>query len=410
MSAPVFTPFTLPNGNVIKNRIAKAAMEENLATTKQHPGQQIFTLYQAWSEGGCGLIITGNVMVDSLAMTGPGGIALEKDTDLAPFKQWATCAKQNNTRVWMQINHPGRQVFANMGGKALAPSDIALDMGKHSHMFAQPQAMTQLQIEDVIERFTTTASRAQQAGFDGVEIHAAHGYLFSQFLSPLTNKRQDQWGGSLENRARILIDTVTAIRQTCGRDFDVAIKLNSADFQRGGFDIDDAKAVINMLEPLRVDMVELSGGSYESPAMQGQTQDKRTLDREAYFVTFAKEIATATNMPLMTTGGIKRLGVCNDVIGQGIDMVGMASALAYTPDLPNQWQQSPSRMGIIPNVAWSNKTAKAMATMAMVKRQLRRIANNKPTKSEISPLWTLISDQIRKAKLTKSYKKNKSID
>jgi len=350
------------------------------------------------------------VMIDSLAMTGPGGVALERDSDLTPFKQWATSAKQNDTRVWMQINHPGRQVFANMGGKALAPSDIALDMGKHSHMFAQPQAMTQEQIEDVIERFTTTASLAQQAGFDGVEIHAAHGYLLSQFLSPLTNKRDDQWGGSLENRARILIEIVNCVRQTCGKEFDIAIKLNSADFQRGGFDIDDAKAVIAMLEPLHVDMVELSGGSYESPAMQGQTQDKRTLDREAYFVNFAKEIATTTNIPLMTTGGIKRLGVANDVVAQGIEMVGMASALAYTPDLPNQWLQSPSKMGYIPHVTWDNKTAKAMATMAMVKRQLRRIANNKAPKLNTSPLWTLIGDQVRKAKLTKSYKKQKSLD
>lgn len=143
--------------------------------------------------------------------------------------------------------------------------------------------MTESMIAEVIQRFANTARLGEKAGFTGVEIHAAHGYLLSQFLSPLSNKRQDQWGGSLENRARILIEIVEAVRKVVSPQFTVAVKLNSADFQRGGFSAEDAQQVVKMLNEHAVDLVELSGGSYEAPAMQGQARDGRTLAREAYF-------------------------------------------------------------------------------------------------------------------------------
>lgn len=401
----LFSSFTLPSGAVIKNRLVKAAMEENLATAEQLPGDALFNLYNAWSEGGVGLIITGNVMIDHLAMTGPGGVALEKHSDLAPFKKLATISKKNDTKVWMQINHPGRQVFKKMGGKVLSPLDVALDMGKHSGLFTQPSPMTEADIQDVIERFTITAKRAEEAGFDGVEIHAAHGYLLAQFLSPLTNKREDKWGGSLENRARLLIEVIKAVRAACREDFAVAVKLNSADFQRGGFDVDDAEQVVKMMEPLGVDMVELSGGSYEAPAMQGKTADDRTLAREAYFLEFAERIAGNTSLPVMTTGGIRKASVANKVLSSGIAMVGMASALAMTPDLPNRWKQDQNHDGVIPLVGWKDKTLSGLATMAVIKRQLRRIGAGGQPKIHSSPLWSLITDQIKAAKLTKRYRK-----
>ena len=161
----------------------------------------------------------------------------------------------------MQISHPGRQVRANMPGVCWGPSAVPLEMGKHSKRFGTPSAMTGEQIDATLQRFVTTAVRAEDAGFDGVEVHGAHGYLLSQFLSPLVNKRTDRLGGSLENRARLLLDVVRRIRATVSPGFAVAVKLNSADFQRGGFDADDAGRVIAMLAPLGVDIVELSGGS-----------------------------------------------------------------------------------------------------------------------------------------------------
>jgi 2,4-dienoyl-CoA reductase-like NADH-dependent reductase (Old Yellow Enzyme family) len=389
---------------MLKNRLVKAAMEENLADCNQLPDDVLINLYQRWADGGVGLIITGNVMIDHLAMTGPGGVVLEKDTDLTPFKRLAQAGKNNGTEIWMQINHPGRQVFKNMGGKVLSPSDVALDMGKHSGMFSQPDAMTEAQIQDVIERFVTTALRAEEAGFDGVEVHAAHGYLIAQFLSPLTNKREDQWGGDIENRARLLVEVIKAIRDNVDANFAVAVKLNSADFQRGGFDVEDAERVIALIADLGVDMVELSGGSYEAPAMQGRTADGRTLEREAYFLSFAEKIAQKSSVPLMTTGGVRRLSIANKVIDSGIALVGMASALALAPDLPNQWLSSVDVDGEIPEVTWKDKTLSGLATMAIIKRNLRRLGNNQSPLKNASPALSLILDQVRKAKLTKRYR------
>ena len=223
MTDKAFTPFAMASGLTVKNRIVKAAMEENLANVNQQPDAALFNLYSQWAKGGVGLILTGNVMIDHLAMTGPGGVALERGADLAPYKTLASKAQQNGCKIMMQINHPGRQVFKKMGGKILSPSDVALNMGKHSNMFAPPTPMSDAEIADVIERFKTTAMLAKEAGFDGVQIHAAHGYLLAQYLSPLTNKRDDQWGGSLDNRARLLIEVVRAVKAACGDSFALAV-------------------------------------------------------------------------------------------------------------------------------------------------------------------------------------------
>ncbi len=267
----MFTPLTLPNGSRLTNRLAKAALEENLADEGQLPGPALWRLYRHWGIGGAGLIITGNVMIDGRAMTGPGGVVLEQDTPLASFETWAKAARQEGAQVWMQLSHPGRQVMADMGGNAWAPSAIPMAMGKYSKAFAQPEAMSEAQIAEVIARFAASAHAAERAGFTGVQIHTAHGYLISQFLSPLANQRSDRWGGELANRARLLLEVVRAVRKRVSPGFCVAVKLNSADFQRGGFSPDEARQVLLMLNELPVDLVELSGGSYESPAMQGAT-------------------------------------------------------------------------------------------------------------------------------------------
>ncbi|NVK24073.1 MAG: NADH:flavin oxidoreductase/NADH oxidase family protein [Gammaproteobacteria bacterium] len=408
-SSPL-SAFILPNGQSVKNRIVKASMEEGMGDANQAPDQNLFNLYRAWSEGGVGAILTGNVMIDRLAMTRPGGVVLEKDTDLSPFKTWASHAQSGGSKVWMQINHPGRQVFANMKGKVLSPSSVALKMGKHSKLFGQPKAMTESDINDVIQRFVDTALQAEKAGFDGVQIHAAHGYLIAQFLSPLTNQRDDDWGGALENRARILLSVVQQIKQQVSADFTVAVKLNSADFQRGGFDLGEAKQVVKMLQQEGIDFVELSGGSYESPAMQGKTADGRTLEREAYFLKFAKEIAESTQLPVMTTGGIRRFATAEQVVNSGPELVGIASALAFAPDLVNKWQHDKAFVVENKTVTWKDKTLAGLATMALVTRQLRRLGKNKSPKPNDSPFVTLLLEQLRKAKLTKRYLKRNGLN
>jgi 2,4-dienoyl-CoA reductase-like NADH-dependent reductase (Old Yellow Enzyme family) len=406
----LFSPLTLPNGSTLPNRLAKAAMEESMADNGQLPGPAIHRLYQRWAQGGTGLLITGNVMVDSRALTGPATIALEAGTPLAPFTAWAQAARQHGAQIWMQINHPGRQVMANMGGLAWAPSAVALDLGKHSKLFAQPVAMSAANIAEVIQRFGDTAHAAEQAGFNGVQIHAAHGYLLSQFLSPLTNRRNDEWGGSLENRARLLLEVVRAVRQRVSAGFCVGVKLNSADFQRGGFSEDDARQVVQLLNELPVDLIELSGGSYESPAMQGRTADGRTLAREAYFLEFAKDLATVARMPVMTTGGIARQEIAEQVLASGVAVVGIATALSVAPDLPQQWRAGQKPTATEPPVNWKDKTLASIATMALVRRRLRTLgalgaAAGNSASGALNPLFTLLIDQVRAAMLTRRYRK-----
>jgi 2,4-dienoyl-CoA reductase-like NADH-dependent reductase (Old Yellow Enzyme family) len=401
----IFDPLTLACGLVIPNRLAKAALEENLASEGQVPGVALFKLYRAWSSGGAGLLLTGNVMIDRRALTGPGGVVLDASTDIAPFKEWAAAAKSGGAKVFMQISHPGRQIFSGQGMTSLSPSDVALDMGKYSAMFEKPRALSHDEIVETIARFVATAQQAERAGFDGVEVHAAHGYLVSQFLSPLTNLRSDRWGGPLENRSRFLLEIVQGIRAVVSPAFAVAVKLNSADFQRGGYDVNDSREVIGMLNGLDVDLVELSGGSYESPAMQGQTADARTLAREAYFLEFAVDLLEQARMPLMVTGGISRRATAENVIAGGVAIAGMGTALAMTPNLPLKWREAehvsprPRQLGI------KDKGLRALGTQAFVSRQMTRLGAGRGVNPDASPIVSLVAHQLRKNKLVKRYKK-----
>ncbi|MBU1285016.1 MAG: NADH:flavin oxidoreductase/NADH oxidase family protein [Gammaproteobacteria bacterium] len=401
-----FEALQLPNGSVIPNRIAKAAMEENMADASQGPSAELLRLYQAWAEGGAGLLLTGNVMVDRHAMTGPGGVVLEDERQLDKFREWARIGRSKGAQIWVQLNHPGRQMQANLGQQTVAPSAVALELGGLSKMFPLPKALNEAQIHELIQRFARSAQLAEQAGFNGVQIHAAHGYLLSQFLSPLSNKRTDSWGGSLENRARLLLEVVKAVRASVTPGFSVAVKLNSADFQRGGFAEADAKQVVQLLNELAVDMVELSGGSYEAPAMQGDSRDGRTLAREAYFLEFAGEIAAVAKMPIMVTGGIRRLPVVEQVLASGVAMAGIGTALAIEPALPKQWQagQHEARAEL-PAIRWKNKAFASLAYMATVKFQLRQLSQGKRTNAQVSPLRALIVEQLKTARRTRVYKR-----
>ncbi|MBB5161815.1 NADH:flavin oxidoreductase/NADH oxidase family protein [Mycobacterium sp. AZCC_0083] len=404
MSSDLFEHLVLPNGSRLANRIAKAAMEENLAGDGQLPDERLLRLYERWSAGGAGLLITGNVMVHAHAMTGPGGVVLDLDSPLEPFRAWAQAAKSGGARIWVQINHPGRQVFAEMQGVAWAPSPIRVDIGRQSKRFAEPTAMTEQQITETIGRFADTARLAEKAGFDGVEIHAAHGYLISQFLSPLANVRTDRWGGSLDNRARLLLDVVRAVRAVVTAEFAVAVKLNSADFQRGGFEATDAEQVIAMLAPLGVDMVELSGGSYESPAMSGRPADERTQAREAYFLTLASELVTNSPVPIMLTGGIARRPVAEEVLASGVAVVGMGTALAVNPDLPILWRNGTDAEVVLPQIRIKNKALAASAGMSRVKHQLRRIASGRPPASKVNPTLAFLRDHVGRKRTLRRYR------
>ncbi|KAJ9121100.1 hypothetical protein QFC24_005081 [Naganishia onofrii] len=409
----IFSPLDLPNGTTIRNRIAKAAMEENLADiVTSTPSKQLINLYDIWARGGSGLIITGHVMVDRSAMSGPADVALDVDSDLTTFREWAVVSKSHGAQVWMQINHPGRQMRTDLGQQAYAPSAIPLDVGGASRLFCQPKEMSDDMIESVIERFVTTARLAEQAGFDGVEIHAAHGYLLSQFLSPLVNKRTDRWGGSPENRARLLYTVVRAIRAVVKPFFTVAVKLNSADFQRGGFSPSDAVDVVRTLNMLGVDCIELSGGSYESPAMAGHTaqSSESTVAREAYFLEFAKEIVDVATVPIMLTGGISRREVMEEVLDAGISIVGLATALALVPDLPLRLQRGeriPTAKTTPPN--WSSKTLASAANLGVVKWNMRKHSKGEKVTYQIWPIFAFIIEFFLGWKRARVFKQTRRV-
>ncbi|OKJ54232.1 NADH:flavin oxidoreductase/NADH oxidase family protein [Streptomyces sp. CB02115] len=404
MTSELFSPLHLRSGHVLKNRIAKAAMEENMAGYGQLSDRRLLSLHRRWAAGGAGPLITGNVMVHAEALTGPGGVVLDEIAPLRPFTEWAEAGRSGGGAVWMQINHPGRQVASGMPGVVWGPSGIGVDLGRHSGRFGRPTAMTPARIDATVTRFAVTAHRAEQAGFDGVEVHAAHGYLLSQFLSPLVNKHTDRWGGPLEDRARMLLDVVRAVRAAVSPSFAVAVKLNSAQFQRGGFDADDARRVIGMLQPLGVDLVELSGGSYESPAMTGRSGDARTQAREAYFLDLAKDLVKTSPLPLMLTGGITRRATAERVRDSGVAVVGMGTALAVTPDLPDRWRNHREADRRMAPVTWSDKALASAAGMARVSHQMGRIARGSDARPRIHPAYTLLSEQWKQRGALRRYR------
>jgi 2,4-dienoyl-CoA reductase-like NADH-dependent reductase (Old Yellow Enzyme family) len=324
------TPLVLPGGAAIKNRIVKAAMSEQLASLTGAPTPELERLFARWAAGGAGMLITGNVMIDRRSLGEPRNVVVEDERDMDALRRWAAAAKTQDTTATVQINHPGRQSFVGLSSRVVAPSAIPIDYPGA----AKPRALTSDEIGELIARFAETARIVVDAGFDGVQLHGAHGYLISQFLSPAANQRDDEWGGDAERRRRLLLEVTRAVRAAIGPDRILAIKLNSSDFQRGGFTEGESLDVIAHLDAENIDLLEISGGTYESPAMTG-TIAESTRRREAYFLEFAEAVRQITTVPLMVTGGFRTKAGMTDAITTGAtDLVGLARPLALEPELP----------------------------------------------------------------------------
>lgn len=333
-------PLKLANGSLIPNRLVKSAMSEALGTPEGRPTASLETLYARWANGGIGLSITGNVMIDRRALGEPGNVVIEDESDLKLLQRWALAGRRNGTKLWMQINHPGKQAPRGLNHETVAPSAIPFSPELQS-FFSTPRELTNDEIQDIIQRFGRTAEIAKLAGFDGVQIHGAHGYLVSQFLSPHHNQRTDQWGGNAENRRRFMLEVLREIRQRVGTEFPVGIKLNSADFQRGGFSEDESIEALKSLENAGIDLIEISGGTYEAPAMTGaeamEASPKKdsTVKREAYFLEFTVKARAAIKVPLLLTGGFRTpAGMAHAISSGAVDLVGLGRSLALEPELP----------------------------------------------------------------------------
>ncbi|WP_353228030.1 NADH:flavin oxidoreductase/NADH oxidase family protein [Novosphingobium sp.] len=421
---PVPTPtpdiadsLTLPCGAVLPNRLAKAAMTEGLADPQGRATPELERLYGLWADGGSGLLITGNVQIDRDHLERPGNVIIAGAPDEAAragLRAMARAGTRAGGHIWMQISHAGRQTQVTVNPHPKAPSAIAV--GLPGKQFGLPVALTEPEILELIERFGVAAEVAKDTGFTGVQIHAAHGYLLSQFLSPRANVRTDQWGGSLENRARMLMAVVARVRAGVGPAFPIGVKLNSADFQKGGFAFEDSVIVAGWLQAAGVDLLEISGGSYEQPAMMDTAgveapdappQKASTAAREAYFVDFAKTMRASLTMPLMVTGGFRTRHAMNAALAQGgADIIGLGRPLCVDTAAPakllagadtlDRWENTlrllPPWLAFLGGLKML-RTVEAFAAVYWYYAQIDALARTGKANIRISPFSALLSIQ-----------------
>lgn len=347
MPASLTDPLKLPCGATLRNRIAKSAMTEGLGDAQGRANEKHVNLYTKWANSGAGLLFTGNVVVDPDHLERPGNVVIAREPDDAERRAltaWAKAGTANNTHLWMQISHAGRQTQVLTNKHPKAPS--AVPLGLPGKQFGTPIPLTEKEIEDLIEAYVRAARVAKETGFTGAQMHAAHGYLISQFLSPRANQRTDKWAGSLENRARFLLEIIKRTRAAVGPSFPVSVKLNSADFQKGGFAFEESLIVARWLQDAGVDLIEVSGGSYEQPSMMNaeglepaepQKVAPSTAAREAYFVDFAKAMRRELKIPVMVTGGIRMRRAADHALStDAADVIGIARPMCVDTDAPRQ--------------------------------------------------------------------------
>jgi len=287
----LLSKITLPNQTILKNRIVKSAMSETLADKENNPTEKHIHLYHRWAQGGSGLLISGNVMVDRDHLGEPGNVVIDENTDKSILKAWAKAGTENHTKFILQINHPGKQSPKTMNSQPVAPT--AQPIGEELQgFFNPPRELTTKEIKTLVEQFVTVGKIAEESGFSGVQIHGAHGYLINQFLSPADNQRTDQYGGSLENRMRFLLEIYQGLREATTPEFIVGLKLNSTDFTAQGFSEEDSRQVILRMAELGIDFVEISGGNYEKTKFM-------EVGEGAFFLDFAKDIQQQVTTPII---------------------------------------------------------------------------------------------------------------
>jgi 2,4-dienoyl-CoA reductase-like NADH-dependent reductase (Old Yellow Enzyme family) len=397
---PLTQPLRLPNGDVLRNRLAKSSMSETLATYDNHVTPKLVELYRRWAASGIGLLLTGNVMIDRRALGEPGNVAIEDESDLPILRQWVHAATDQGAALWVQLNHPGKQSPKGLNATNLSPSAVPFreDMAA---FFETPREATIAEIQDIIRRFGHSAAICKKAGFSGVQIHGAHGYLVSQFLSPHHNHRTDEWGGNPENRRRFVMAVYGEIRRQVGAEFPVGIKLNSADFQRGGFTEEESMATIHALVEAGIDLIEISGGTYEAPAMSGafqQTKKATTVAREAYFLEFAENVRATVRVPLMVTGGFRTTEGMNAALrSDALDIVGLARLMAIDPDAPIALLQGRDSTQRVRAITTGIKPVDRMGIMEVLwyTRQLKRIAEGGNPRPDESGLMAFLKSLMK---------------
>lgn len=327
MSGTLFQPLELPCGTVLKNRIVKSAMSDSLGDGCGNPTAEQIRLYERWAEGGVAASIVGEVQGTPDFAEKPGNLVLHSHSDKSKFKALAHRGGCTDSHLWLQLGHAGAMAHPPIS-QPKGPSAIDIP-GLNC------TALTAAEIKQLPAEFARTSIMAQELGFGGVQIHAAHGFLLSQFLSPLFNKRQDAYGGSSTARMQLLLEVVDAVRRSVDPSFVVGVKLNATDQLQGGFEEDAALEVIAALDNTAIDFIDISGGTY----FPGAKSSSDNAGSGPYFLDFASYAKKKTSKTLMITGGFKTKQQATDAISTGnIDLVGVARALVLDPNLPKSWK------------------------------------------------------------------------
>lgn len=320
------SPLTLPCGAILKNRLVKSPMSDSLADGAGNPTEAQIRLYERWAEGGVALSLIGEVQVDPRYPEKPGNLVLNGQGDQALLRSLASRATADGGHLWPQLGHAGALSHLPIS-QPTGPS--ALDVKG-----LQCRAMSLDEIQALPDMYARSALEAQAVGFSGVQIHAGHGFLFSQFLSPLFNKRNDEYGGSIESRCRIILEVIDAVRTAVGRSFPIGIRINSTDMLEGGLTQEDALEAIRLLDRTSIDLIGISGGTY----FPGAKASSDSSGGGPYFIDFARRAKRVTKVPLMVTGGFKKFSQAADAVGTGAaDLVGIARGMVLNPQLANEW-------------------------------------------------------------------------
>lgn len=324
----LFDPAWLGNLE-LANRFVRSATAERLSDQEGRPLAELAEMYRALAEGGVGLIITGHAYVHPGGRAHPQMAGINDDSLIPDWQAVTKVVHEAGGKVAMQINHGGRQCDPSViDGPSVAPSPVA--MRKED---PRPRELTVREIEDLIRAFGDAAGRAQEAGFDAVQIHSAHGYLIGEFNSPASNWRRDDWGGTMSRRLRFLEETAAAVRDRVGDDYPVLIKLGTMDFVRDGLSEDDGVEIIRHLRDMGLDAIEISGGIGSGNTRPGINSP----DKEAYFLPVARKARYVTDLPILLVGGFRSREVMDRVLDEGsADFVSLCRPLIREPDLPNR--------------------------------------------------------------------------
>ncbi|MGI9646499.1 MAG: NADH:flavin oxidoreductase/NADH oxidase family protein [Ilumatobacteraceae bacterium] len=323
---PLASPLELPCGLRLENRLVKAAMSDSLGDGGGQPTYDQVELYRRWAQGGIALSIIGEVQVDPRYPEKPGNLVLGANRGRRLFEGLARAGAEAGSHLWPQLGHAGALAHGPVS-RPVGPSALDVD-----GLVCAELSLTE--IESLPRRYAQAALRARSDGFSGVEVHAGHGFLLSQFLSPLFNRRTDGYGGPIEARCRIIVDIVREIRAAVGPEFAIGVKINSSDQLDGGLTEDDSIVAIELLGDESIDLVDISGGTYFPGAPS--SSDRRSSG--PYFVDFARRARQVTKVPLMSTGGFKTRRDASEAVATGAaDLVGLARALVVDPELPSRW-------------------------------------------------------------------------